>query len=386
MEVVETYVGIDAHKNMCHATVMSPEGDIVGEKRFRTNVKVLEAWARTLPVDAVFAIESGTPTKRLYWTLKAMGRDVRMAHPAEVRRMMGTKKKTDREDSAFLADLLRMGRLPVSYVPDPEKDEERQLVRHRMDLGKKRSAVKNQIHAILSSAGVSTSQFSDLFGRGGLAMLKEVELSVHQRFILDNHLRHLELLTEQIEDVERALAKLASENPAARTIMQIKGVNFYSALVILSEIGDVTRFPTSKHLASYAGLVPRVYQSGNATRMGHIHKQGPKALRTMLISCANASVRGSGKFQRMYRRIKKRKDHGKAIVAVARKMLSVIFVLLTRGCEYEDREDDKVRYKTRRMERIARGVPDVDIENAVAKLSERTKKVLRGDSEITNTG
>jgi hypothetical protein len=101
MEVVETYVGIDAHKNMCHATMMSPEGDVVGEKRFRTNVKVLEAWVRTLPDDAEFAIESGTPTKRLYWTLKAMGREVHMAHPAEVRRMMGTKKKTDRTRSTW---------------------------------------------------------------------------------------------------------------------------------------------------------------------------------------------------------------------------------------------------------------------------------------------
>jgi transposase len=372
---------------------MSPSGDIVGEKRFRTNTRVLEAWVRTLPDDAEFAIESGTPTKRLYWTLKAMGRNVRMAHPAEVRRMMGTKKKTDRTDSAFLADLMRMGRLPVSYVPDPEEDEKRQLLRHRMDLGKRRSAVKNQIHAILTSASITTSQFSDLFGRGGLAMLQDLELDRHQRFILDNHLRHLELYTAQIKDVERLLAKIASEKPAVRTLMQIKGVDFYSALVILSEIGDVTRFPTAKHLTSYAGLVPRVYQSGNVARMGHIHKEGPKALRTMLVSCANASVRGPGKFQRMYKRLKKRVGHGKAIVAVARKMLVVIFVLLTRGSEYEEREDDLVRKKVRRMEIMARKLPTTDLEETITTtdleetitgLSENTRKILTDKTTITN--
>ncbi len=384
MEVVETYVGIDAHKNMCHATVMSPEGDIVGEKRFRTNVKVLEAWVRTLPDDAEFAIESGTPTKRLYWTLKAMGRKVHMAHPAEVRRMMGTKKKTDRTDSAFLADLLRMGRLPVSYVPSPEEDQERQLLRHRMDLGKRRSAVKNQVHAILTSAGISTKEYSDVFGRKGLAMLRDVGLEAHQRYILDNHLRHLELLTSQMEGVERVLAKVASDKPAARTLMQIKGVDFYSALVILSEIGDVTRFPTAKHLTSYAGLVPRVYQSGNVARMGHIHKEGPKTLRSMLVSCANASVRGKGKFQRVYKRLKKRVGHGKAIVAVARRMLMVIFVLLTRGCEYEERDDDLTRSKLRRMDRIARDLPDTDLEDALNGISDNTRKLLTERRTMTN--
>lgn len=152
--MVETYVGTDAHKNVCQATVMTPVGDIIDEKRFMTNAKVQEAWARTLPGDTVFAIEAGTPAKRLYWTLKAMAFDVRMAHPSEVRRMMGTKKKTDRTDSAFLAELLRMGHLPEAYVPDPNEDDERQLLRYRMNLGKKRTGVKSQIHALLSSAGV----------------------------------------------------------------------------------------------------------------------------------------------------------------------------------------------------------------------------------------
>jgi len=102
-------------------------------------------------------------------------------------------------------------------------------------------------------------------------MLNDLDLDGHWRYILDNHLKELALFTSQIEEVENALAKNASENPTARNLMQIKGVDIYSALVILNEIGDVTRFPTAKHLTSYAGLVPRIHQSGGVARTGHIH-------------------------------------------------------------------------------------------------------------------
>jgi len=365
---------------------MSRDGNIVSEKKFSTNVKVLEAWARTHPKDYVYAMEAGTPTKQLFWALKEMGREVHMAHPAEVRRMMGTKKKTDRADSAFLADLLRMGRLPKAYVPDPEANEERQLLRFRMDLAKKTIVVKNQVHSVLTSAGVTTSEFSDLFGRGGSEMLRKVKLHGHQQYILDGHLKQIELLTAQIEDVERALAKLAQKNPVARTLMQMKGIDFYSALVILNEIGDVTRFPSAKHLTSYAGLVPRNYQSGDVARTGHIHKEGPKALRAIMGQCANAAVKGAGKFQRIYKRLEKRIGHQKAVIAVARRMLSVIFVLLTRGCDYEERDDANVSRKMRRMERMAKALPDVEVDRTFAGLPENARQILRGERSITDAG
>jgi len=371
---------------MCNATVMSKDGDIIGEKMFSTNVKVLEAWVKHHPKDYVYAMEAGTPTNNLYWALKKMGREVHVAHPTEVRRMMGTKKKTDRADSAFLAELLRMGRLPKAYVPSPEANEERQLLRYRMDLGMKVRTVKNQVHALLSSAGVPTSEFADLFGERGLKMLQGLKLQGHQRYILDCQMKQMELLTAQIEEVMGALAKMAQENPAAKSLMQMKGVDFYSALVILNEIGDVTRFPTAKHLTSYAGLVPRVYQSGEVSRTGHIHKQGPKALRWVMVQCARACIRGPGKFQTFYKRKKKQIGHGKAIVAVARRMLAVIFTLLTRGCEYKEQDDRNVYRKMSNLRRTARKLPEVDVNNAFAALSNDARKLLRGETGIGDLG
>jgi transposase len=385
-EVVRTYIGIDAHKRTCHATVMSQDGTIVSEKTFPTNVKYLEAFALSLPEDAMYAIEAGTVTKRLYWHLRKMGRSVKMAHPTEIRRMMGSKKKTDRLDSAFLADLLRMGRLPEAYVPEPEEDEKRQLLRYRMDLARKASAIKNQVHALLASVGVSEGSITDLFGRYGREMMRTLRLTRQQRYILDNYLRQLDLLVLQMKDTERAIAELAQKDPAARALMQIRGIDFYSALVILNEIGDITRFPTAKHLTSYAGLVPKVYQSGDVARIGRIHKEGPKRLRATLVRCAYSAVKGPCRFQRTYRRLEKRKGSGKAIVAVARKMLATIFVLLTRGCDYVEVDEGNARRKIRRMERIAKELPDMTIEETMSNVSETTREVLRGEENNTFAG
>jgi hypothetical protein len=132
--------------------------------------------------------------------------------------------------------------------------------------------------------------------------------------------------------------------------------------------------------------VPRVHQSGDVARTGHIHKEDPKRLRSMLIQCATASVRGSGRYQKFYRRLKKRKGHSKAIVATARKMLATVFMLLTRGCEYVEVDERNTRKKLMRMNRMAREITDIDIEASLSKLSENAKEVLMGERSITNTG
>jgi transposase len=359
----------------------------VCEKQFPTKVKYLEVWVRTLPADTIFAIESGTGSKPLYWALKDMGRNVKMAHPLEVRRMMGTKKKTDREDSAFLAKLLRMGSLPESYVPDREQNEDRQFLRYRMDLGKKVTVVKNQIHALLTHNGVSRGGFSDSFGKGGRAMLDGLDLPPLQRYLLDGYMRQLDMLCIQIDEVQCILARMAMENPMAMRLMRMEGVDYYSALVILEEIGDVTRFRTGKHLTSYAGLVPRVHQSGGAARTGRIHKEGPAALRWIMKLCAQGAIKcKDSRFRRMRKRLEKRIGKGKATVAVTRKMLEIIFVLLTRDCEYEEDHDMSTRRKLQKMERRAKELPDTDINETFSGLSETAREALRGDTNIKMTG
>ena len=123
-----------------------------------------------------------------------------------------------------------------------------------------------------------------------------------------------------------------------------------------------------------------IHESGDVARTGHIHKEGRKRLRSMIIQCANSSVRGSGRFQKFYKWLKKRKGHSKAIVATAHKMLAIVFVLLTRGCEYVEVDEKNTRKKLRRMARMAKEISDIDVEATLSKLSENKNEVLGGDS------
>ena len=153
-------------------------------------------------------------------------------------------------------------------------------------------------------------------------------LPAAQRYLLAGHLAQFDLFVRQIEEVERQLAQFGVDDPAVQKLLTLPGVDFYSAQVILEEIGDITRFPTRKHLSGYAGLVPRVMQSGNILHKGRIHKQGPRALRWFLTTCAHVAMKAAGKFQRLFHRWEKRLGNGKAIVAAGDRRIKVIFALL----------------------------------------------------------
>ncbi|MCI4336166.1 MAG: IS110 family transposase [Thermoplasmata archaeon] len=371
------YVGIDAHKRDCHATVLNERGDTISTSRFPSTLEALTRWAKRLPPGSVLALEASTVAKRLYWHLKGMGLDVRMAHPLEVRRRAGNKKKTDAIDSLELADLLRMNRLPEAYVPSPELNERRQLLRYRIDLGKKARLVKNQLHALFVHNGIDF-ELSDVFGVSGRERMTRMKLPGSQRYLVDGLLAQLDLVGHQIEEIDGQLAELGSNDPAVQELMTLPGVDFYSAQVILEEIGDITRFPSEKQLSSYAGLVPRVAQSGTTLRMGPIHKQGPKALRWILTTCAHGAVKSPGKFQKLFRRWDKRLGKGKAIVAVAHRMIEVIFALLSRGESYSEERAEKTHAKIVRMKNRARALPAGDLNSRWSKLAPVTRELLSG--------
>lgn len=371
------YVGIDAHQRDGRATVLNDTGETVSTARFPTNPKALTQRAERLPKGSVLALEASTVAKRIYWHLKEMDLDVRMAHPLEVCRRAGNKKKTDALDSFELADLLRMKRLPEAYVPSPEANERRQVLRYRIDLGKKARLVQNHIPALLVHHGV-TFELSDTFGVEGRSRLDRMKLPSSQRYLLDGRLAQLDLLGRQIEEVEGQLAELASTDPAVPKLRTLPGIDFYSAQVILEEIGDITRFPTEKQLSSYAGLVPRVMQSGTTWRMGHIHKPGPKALRWILTTCADSAVKSPGKFQRLFRRGETRLGKGKAIVAVAHQMIEGICALLSRGESYSEERAESTRRKLPRMKELARADPVPELARRVGSLPNMATAILRG--------
>lgn len=159
--------------------------------------------------------------------------------------------------------------------------------------------------------------------------------------------------------------------------MTIPGISVLSAMILLAEIGDITRFPTAKQLTSYAGLVPCVHQSGKSRYTGHITKTGRSILRWILVQIAHKAVKSPGNLQSCYIRLKEKKGAKVAIVAIARKLLSLIWVVLTRKVPYRDLREDLLKTKVRRMNRQAQPYP-VDKD-----LNERLLALLQRDADGT---
>jgi transposase len=323
------YYGLDVHKKYTTYCVMDDEGKILREGR---------CFNEDLPHHSVFSLEgrkravmeAGGNWYYVYDLLEPVVDELLLAHPLRVRAIAAARVKTDIIDARTLAHLLRADLIPAAYVPPPAVRELRELLRYRLDLVKQRTALKNRVHALLAKEGLA-SPFSDLFGRQGRQWLASLPLGPAKRQRLDGFLRVLDCLTMEIQEAELTIRQKAAADPAAQLLVSIPGIGALSALTILAEIGDIRRFPDAVHLVSYAGLAPRVRSSGGKTRLGHITKQGPSALRWVLIEATHIAVRKPGRLQDTHRRLRRGKNAAVATTACARQLLIAIYHMLRRG-------------------------------------------------------
>jgi len=222
----------------------------------------------------------------------------------------------------------------MSYAPPKDVREHRQITRHRASLGQLGRVVKCKINAILLRHGI-IHEFSDVFGAEGTNYLRSIDLPSCDRYELDNYLSLLRHLSVQCNNTEDRIEDYVRHNPFARIIMTVPGISYYSALMIVAEIGDIRRFSSIRKLVCYAGLNPSVSQSGDKCYTGHIAKQGDKHLRWILGQCANVAVMHDSTLAKIYHRIKKRRGHNIAITAVARKLLGYIYIMMINNIPYQ---------------------------------------------------
>jgi transposase len=308
---------------------MDDLGEIVSEGRCPTS---------ELPLHPAFSLEGGKRAVMeaggnwysVYDALEPVVEELILAHPLRVRAIAAARVKTDAIDARTLAHLLRTDLIPAAYVPPRDVRDLRELLRYRMDLVKQRTALKNRVHALLAKEGLS-SPVSDLFGRQGRRWIDELILPAQQRFQLEGYLTVLDCLTGQIGAADKRVQTECASNPVAKLLTTIPGVGPLSALVIFAEIGDMQRFDSPQKLCSFAGLAPRVYSSGGKTRRGPITKQGPSALRWVLIEAAHFAVRRPGRLQGLYLRLRRGKHPSVAITACARELLVAVYHIWKRG-------------------------------------------------------
>jgi transposase len=320
------YVGLDVHKRICHGTMMNGEGKIVKQERFSNGPRGVDAFMGGVE-GARVVMEAGYCWQPLYDRLEAEGHDVKLAHPLKTKAIAQAKVKTDKIDSETLAHLLRADLVPESWVPPQELRDLRELVKRRAFLVKMRTKLKNRVHAELAKRDITPVR--PPFTRKGMEVLQGLGIGAVSQL-----LPVIEVLDRQIAEVSAIIDRVAIENGDARLLTTIPGVGYYIALLLVAEIGDVNRFPSSEKLCSYAGLVPSVRRSGNSTLHGSITKAGSKWVRWALTQAVHVHIRFDTRLTRFYRRLAGKKAKQVAVMATARKMLKVVYWMLKEKEEY----------------------------------------------------
>jgi transposase len=272
----------------------------------------------------------------LYDMLTGNGFEGVVSNPVKTKAIASAKIKNDKLDSHMLAQLLRAGLICTIHVSSLETRRLKELLRHRNRLVQDATRMKNRIHNLLMKNNCQIP-VSDLFGLKGLEYLKEIDLPSYHRESLETYLHLYEGLKEQIEPLTMAVHGLAKENAMAKLLMTIPGIGPIVAMYMVAEIEDVRRFPSYRHLSSYAGLVPSLDSSGGKERTGRITKQGSPHLRTALIEAAHAISRmKKSRLNIFFRRRIVKSGYRKAIVATAHKILQIAFYVLKNQTPYRE--------------------------------------------------
>lgn len=325
------HLGVDLHHDSFLVCVR--EG---GQQDFHHwKMEEMEEFVGSLRRSDRLAVEATGNTR---WFCQMIGERVQrmvVVNPHQFRLISQSVKKTDRRDAALLAEYLEKDLLPEVRPKTLQESEMAQLVSGRDQLVKIRTMLKNQLHGLLRSYGLRVSKqgMNSNKQRRQLASLELPPLADAQRRVL----------LEQIASVGRAILELEQQiKPAAeqlsgyRNVISIRGIGTTSAAILLSAIGRVQDFSEPGKLAAYFGMVPMVRQSNESEHHGRITRHGNKLARTTLVQCALVAIRYNPRLRSFYQRIRRRRGTGKAILATARKLLTIVYYTLKNNWIFSD--------------------------------------------------
>ena len=343
-------IGIDIHRTFGEVVVWE-EGRLRSFGRVDMTRTALEGFGGKLhPTDEV-VIEASGNAMAVSRVLSPFVQRVVIANPLQVKAIAHAHVKTDKIDAGTLASLFAAGYLPEIWTPDAETERKRRLTARRYQVVRHRTRIKNEVHSILHAHLVPKCPHSELFNRLGREWLKRQALPDDEREAIVRHLRELDRLAEDLAVLDREIAEGALDDGAVKRLMTITGVNLTVATGVMAAIGDIRRFESPGKLVSYFGLNPRVRQSGlGAAHHGRISKVGRSHARAMLVEAAWAVAKAPGPLHAFFVRIRARRGHQVAAVAVARKLAVLCWHVLTKEQDYLWARPALVANKTRAME------------------------------------
>jgi transposase len=326
------FAGIDFHKKISVVSVGDAAGNLLFQESLQNDVHILRKFfLRHGPLKC--AIENCRGYEWMIELLKQCGCEVIVGNTYAIKLISQSKKKDDKNDSRILMELCAKDYLPKCYQPSPEERLLRERLRWRTKLMRSRTQYKNIAHALMDKENKGRKVTSR---KARKLAVKTADLVPDRQERLTRSLQLVELLDQRVNLEDDELAEIAQDSPAVARLKTIPGVGDISALMLVAELGDVSRFKKARNVGSYLGLVPRLYASSDTRRLGSITKQGSGLMRRLLIQSAWMAIKTSKIFREKYNSILKRRGKKVAAVAIARMIAEVAFRILKDGTVFDE--------------------------------------------------
>jgi transposase len=319
------YVGIDVHRKRSQIAVVDKSGEVLVNRNVANGVEPVLGAIGKVPKGTAVAFEAAYGWGWLVELLDDYGFEAHLVHPTRCKAIAAARLKNDKVDAATLAQLLRTDLLPEAWIAPLPVRQLRALLRHRCQLVRVRTMLQCRIHAVLADYGYDRS--AGCWTGAGREWLASLDLPAVSRRVVEDNLAVMDGLVAPIKTLDDEIHERAKADPRVKVLKALPGVGELTAMIILAEIGDVSRFGSARKLASWAGLTPTVRGSDRTVRHGHISKQGSAWLRWILCEAAQTAKRHPD-FADTYAAISRRRGRKIATTAIARKLLTRAYHLL----------------------------------------------------------
>lgn len=341
------YVALDIHKHYCVVAGVDREGRVLVQA-VRVEHTDLEGWLKkNLQATDHVVIESTTNAWHVYDLLVPLVERVLVANPIKVKQIACARVKTDIRDTLILARLLAANLVPIVWVPPAHVRELRQLLSQRRQFVETHTQIVNRMHSVAHRHHFHHPA-GKRFNEKNTAWQKDQRLSQIEQFQLELEMENRVYIEKQISRIGKEVAKMSHQTPWAESmtyLMQLPGFGVITGMTVLAAIGDIQRFDSARHLASYSGLTPGLEQSGTKYREKGITKEGRKELRWALVEAAQRAVKSDPLWKHRFQEMQKRMHRNQAIVAVARRLLELVWYVLTRRQPYRHFSQERIAYK-----------------------------------------
>ena len=354
-------IGIDIGKGKCIVCVVDGKGGVLERVSYKNTLEDAKEFARRMKKEyggkgrCQAACEStANMWLKTFEAFEGCGIPIKLANTYKMKIISDTDVKTDPIDAQKIANALRVGIIPECYVAAPALRDVRELLRYRISMVQARTALVNYTHGLLDKYDV-TPDVSKMHSKKAVRLLSQIRLKKpNDDMILQNCVKRIAHATEEIACIETKIDRQAAANEDAKLLMSMTGIEAFTVMLLVSEIGEITRFKTADRLVSWTGMCPRVYQSGNVTHHGRMKKASNRRVNWIMIQAANVAVRHDDRLKWFYQNAKARHggSHPIAITHVANKMVRIIWKMLTAKEPYESSNADRYARKLKRMKKV----------------------------------